>query len=143
MNITIKEQEHYMYMLSRIALAIVYIWFGALKLIGESPANPLVSDLLERTLPFLTFDQFIIFLGIFEVAIGALFLLPRAQAFAVGLVIPHIVMTTGPLLLLPQIAWSSPLVPTLEGQYIIKNVLIVALAAVIYVENRKLGRHKR
>ena len=125
-----------MYLVARWSLAIVYIWFGALKLVNMSPANPLVADLLARTLPFISFAQFIIGLGIFEVLIGILLLVPRAQLAALVLLVPHVALTTGPLLLLPAVAWSGMLQPSLEGQYILKNVLILALALVIAVERK-------
>ncbi|MEX2054710.1 MAG: hypothetical protein WD972_00875 [Candidatus Andersenbacteria bacterium] len=113
---------------SRVALFVVYFWFGLLKIVAESPANPLVASLLERTLPFVSFDQFILFLGLFEMIIGVAFLIPGLERLAVVLLIPHMITTTMPLILLPAIAWQAPLVPTLEGQYIIKNLLIIALA---------------
>lgn len=117
--------------LARFALFVIYGWFGLLKLIGQSPANPLVSDLLDRTLPMVTFDQFIIGLGLGEVLIGVLFLSRRADRVAVVLFAVHMVTTFMPLILLPQIAWSSPFVPTLEGQYIIKNLALIGLVATI------------
>ena len=113
--------------LARIALFVVFFWFCALKLFDSSPANPLVASLLEKTLPFMTFEVFIVCLGIYEMVIGVLFLIPKLEQLAFLVWIPHIIMTTGPLLLLPEMAWSGFLVPTLEGQYIIKNLLIAAL----------------
>jgi uncharacterized membrane protein YkgB len=113
---------------ARAAILVVYAWFGTLKLFDASPANPLVKNLLAQTLPFITFEHFIIFLGVYEIAIGVLFCIPRLERVALAAVVPHLVMTTGPLVLLPSIAWQGFLTPTLEGQYIIKNVLIVATA---------------
>src|ERR671939_517770 len=115
--------------LARAAILVVYAWFGILKVFGASPANPLVQALLERTLPFISFERFILFLGVYEVAIGVVFTIPRLERFAFAMVVPHLVMTAGPLVFLPAVAWSGFLVPTLEGQYIIKNVLIVATVA--------------
>lgn len=132
-----KKEDNIMLWSARGALAIVYIWFGALKLFDASPANPLVADLLERTLPFLTFSQFIVGLGVFEVLIGLLFLVPRANYAALGALVIHLIMTTGPLVLLPAVAWSGAFVPTLEGQYIIKNVLIVVAGIVVAVEHHR------
>ena len=40
----------------------------------------------------------------------------------------HMVTTAGPLFFLPRETWSGFLVPTLEGQYIINNVMIIAVA---------------
>jgi uncharacterized membrane protein YphA (DoxX/SURF4 family) len=113
---------------ARFALFVVFFWFGILKLFGTSPANPLVSSLLESTLPFMTFDTFIIFFAIYEMIIGVAFLIPRLERLAIALLVPHMIMTVLPLFLLTTITWQSSMVPTLEGQYIIKNLVIVALA---------------
>lgn len=113
---------------SRIALFVVFFGFGILKLFDQSPANPLVEALLKETIPFLTFGQFIIILGIWEMIIGLTFLIPRLERLAIFLLAPHMLTTIMPLILLPEIAWKSFLVPTLEGQYIIKNLVIIALA---------------
>jgi uncharacterized membrane protein YkgB len=114
--------------LARLAIFIVYFWFGALKVFGDSPANPLVENLLGRTMPFVSFEQFIVGLGIFEMIIGVAFLVRGFERAAIALLFPHMVTTFMPLVLLPQITWTGFLVPTLEGQYIIKNLLIIALA---------------
>lgn len=119
------------YPLARVALFVVYFWFGILKVVYESPANPLVEALLQKTLPFITFNTFIILLGCFEMLIGVLFIIPKAERVVMPLLAVHMVTTFMPLILLPSVTWSAPLVPTLEGQYIIKNVLIIALAIVI------------
>jgi uncharacterized membrane protein YkgB len=114
---------------ARISLFIVYFWFGVLKLINVSPANPLVEDLLHKTLPFLTFDQFIATFAVFEMVIGILFLIPKAVRIVLPLLAVHMITTFLPLILLPL--WTSAFVPTLEGQYIIKNLIIIALAMTI------------
>ncbi|HET7826574.1 MAG TPA: hypothetical protein VFK90_14665 [Anaeromyxobacter sp.] len=114
--------------LMRAAILVVYAWFGVLKLFDASPANPLVRELLERTLPFITFERFIVFLGLFEIAIGIAFAVPKLEKLALAMVVPHLVMTSGPLVFLPSVSWKGFLLPTLEGQYCIKNVLIAAVA---------------
>lgn len=116
------------YQFARISLFIVFFWFGILKVVTESPANPLVDSLLQRTLPFFTFEEFIFWFGLFEVVIGILFLIPKAERIALLFLAVHMFTTLGPLVLLPEMTWVAPFVPTLEGQYIIKNVVIVALA---------------
>lgn len=117
---------------ARIALSAIYVWFGALKVIGASPANPLVAALLTRTMPFMSFGTFIIGFGLFEVAIGILFLIPKADRINLPIFGIHMVTTLLPLIVLPAISWTRFLVPTLEGQYIIKNIAVIALAANIY-----------
>lgn len=113
--------------LARIALFVVYFWFGILKLLDLSPANPLVMDLQQKTLPFMSFQTFIVLFSLFEMLIGVLFLIPKATRLAFVLFILHMGMTIMPLLLLPQIAWQGPFVPTLEGQYMIKNLILISL----------------
>ncbi|MBI3442343.1 MAG: hypothetical protein HY007_01060 [Candidatus Sungbacteria bacterium] len=120
--------RRYSFPLARISLFVVFFWFGALKILHTSPANPLVEALLSRTLPFLTFEKFILFFGAYEMLIGTAFLIPGLERVAIVLLIPHIITTILPLIFLPQITWQGFLIPTLEGQYIIKNSVIVALA---------------
>lgn len=112
---------------SRFAIFIIFFWFGILKIFGISPANSLVTALLEQTLPFLSSQNFIPYFGVYEVIIGLLFLMPRREKVAMTLLIPHMGMTFLPLILLPEITWQNFLVPTLEGQYIIKNLALIAL----------------
>lgn len=123
--------------LSHIALSLVFIWFGVLKFFGISPANDLVAALLPLTLPGVPFSLFIIILGAVEVLIGVLFLIPKMEKSAIALLSFHMFTTILPLFMLPSFVWQSPLVPTLEGQYIIKNIVIVALAIGILVDLKK------
>lgn len=116
------------YPVAHIAIFIVFFWFGILKIVAESPANPLITDLLEKTLPFITFEQFIVLFGIYEMIIGIAFLIRGYERLAILLLIPHMITTILPLILLPAVTWQAWFVPTLEGQYIIKNIVIIALA---------------
>ncbi|MES3030817.1 MAG: hypothetical protein V4697_00175 [Patescibacteria group bacterium] len=113
---------------ARLALFVVFFWFGILKIIGTSAANPLVSSLLETTMPFMTWEVFIVLFSIYEMLIGIAFIIPRLERLAIALLIPHMVMTSLPLFMLPEMTWQGIFTPTLEGQYIIKNLVIVALA---------------
>ena len=117
--------------LARIAIFIVYFWFGFLKLLGVSPAAPLVQALFEKTINFMPFTVFYALFSVFEIVIGILFLVRGWERLAIFLLGLHLITTILPLIFLPQIAWQTFLVPTLEGQYIIKNVFIAAIAVVI------------
>jgi len=114
--------------LARLSLFVIFFWFGILKVLGTSPANQMVESLQQKTLPFLSFSTFIILFGIYEMIIGLLFIIPRLERVAIAILIPHIIMTSLPLIFLPGMTWEGFLVPTMEGQYIIKNLVIVALA---------------
>lgn len=113
---------------SRFALFVVFFWFGALKVVGQSPASGVVKDLFYRTIPIMNFDTFLILFGLFECLIGILFLIKGAERVVIPLLFIHMVTTFGPLFLLRDAMWTDMLVPTLEGQYIIKNLVIIATA---------------
>ena len=117
--------------MARFALFVVYGWFGLLKVLGQSPAGGLVHALHEATIPFVDFDTFFAAFGSFELMIGVLCLFPGATSVALALLATHVATTILPLFVLPHVAWQQFLVPTLEGQYIIKNLLIVAAAVTI------------
>jgi len=116
---------------ARVAIFIVYFWFGILKLLGVSPAGPLVEGLFYQTIGFMSFPTFYILFAVFEMAIGIIFLIKGWERLAIFLLFLHLIATVLPLFLLPEMAWLGFLTPTLEGQYIIKNVLIVAAAVVV------------
>src|SRR3989344_6612887 len=94
--------------LARAALFIVFFWFGLLKIIGTSPANPFVSALLVQMMPFITFGQFIIGFGIYEMLIGIAFAIPRLERLAIALLVPHMIVTALPLIILTDETWNSP-----------------------------------
>ncbi len=112
----------------RWAIFIVFFWFGLLKVLMISPAGPLVVQLLGQTLPFINPDLFMVGFGLFEMLIGILFLVRGKERIAIAILFFHMIAVFSPLILLPQITWSGFLVPTMEGQYIIKNLVIIGLA---------------
>jgi uncharacterized membrane protein YkgB len=115
-------------LIARIAIFIIYFWFGLLKILNLSPATPLASALVKSTIgmPYFTFSFKT--LAVYEVVLGVLFLIPALTWLSTGLLVVHLVIVTSPLVLVANVAWVHPLVPTLEGQYIIKDVAILALA---------------
>jgi uncharacterized membrane protein YkgB len=127
---------------ARAGLFIIYAWFGVLKIVGLSPADMLVQNLFERTIPFIPFSTFLIAFGTFEVLIGILFLIKGAERIVIPFLFIHMVMTFLPLFLLTQDTWSAWFVPTLEGQYIIKNVALIAAAIGIAAELEPLAKKK-
>lgn len=112
----------------RISLGVIFIWFGLLKVFGESPAN----DLITKTVYWFNPDVFIPILGIWEAAIGVCLLVPffnRLGLFLLALQMPG---TFLPLILLPEVCFISfPFNLTLEGQYIVKNLVLIGAAIVV------------
>ena len=112
----------------RMSLAIIFIWFGALKPFGQSPA----VDLIKKTVYWLDPDVFIPILGVWEMAIGICLLLApliRVGLFLLALQMPG---TFLPLVLLPEICFINfPFDLTLEGQYIVKNLVLIGAGLVV------------
>lgn len=123
----------------RFALGVVYVWFGGLKLVpGLSPAE----DLVAATVPFLPPSVFMPFLGVWEILIGLGFLTGRALRLTILLLVLQMPGTMAPLVLLPERVFTVlPFGLTLEGQYIIKNLVLVgaALAVGATVRSRRAG----
>lgn len=115
---------------ARGVLALLYIWFGALKIVGVSSVATLVA-LLSTTMVDVNPTTVIISLGIAEVLIGLSFLSAKLTNVSLVLFALHMVACALPLVMLPDVTWVAPFVPTMEGQYIIKNIALIALAVVI------------
>lgn len=109
--------------LLRVALGVVYVWFGLLKVLGVSP----VADLVASMVPFLPAELVVTGMGVVEVALGlalafnvfvpwvaAIQILHLLGTFAVGVFYPAVVHT------------GNPLVVTLEGEFIAKNLVLIA-----------------
>lgn len=115
--------------LLRVTLGIVFVWFGALKLFpGWSPAE----DLVKATVPFLPGRLFLPVLAVWEIVIGLGFITGRALRLTILLLFLQMPGTLAPIFLLPERVFTSiPFGLTLEGQYIIKNLVLIAGAVVI------------
>jgi uncharacterized membrane protein YkgB len=118
---------------ARISLFVIFFWFGILKPLGMSPAGPLVLKTVDW-MPLLSAAQWLIVIGWWEVAIGICFLFRKTTRVAIGLLFLQMSGTFMPLFILPEITFQEngiPFLPTLEGQYIIKNIIIISAALVI------------
>jgi len=114
--------------IARFGLFVIFFWFGILKVLDLSPATELVQNLFERTIHFMSFPSFIVLFGVFEMLIGVLFLIKGLERVVIPLLFLHMAMTFMPLFVIPQETWLGFMVPTLEGQYIIKNLALIAVA---------------
>jgi uncharacterized membrane protein YkgB len=111
-----------------IALGVIFIWFGALKIFSSSPAD----DLVRRTVYWFDPDIFIPVLGVWEVVIGACLLFRPLIRLGLLLLFFQLPGTFLPLLLLPEVCFAGfPFNLTMEGQYIVKNLLIIGAALVV------------
>jgi len=117
----------------RYSLAVIFVWFGALKPLGVSPAEPLVLRTVDW-MPVLDAAVWLAVIGWWEVAIGVLFLFRRTLRVAIALLAMQMVGTFMPLVILPDATFQAGRFPyglTMEGQYIVKNLLIISAAMVV------------
>ncbi|MCF7803891.1 MAG: hypothetical protein K9N46_01140 [Candidatus Marinimicrobia bacterium] len=115
-------------LLLRYSIAIVFIWFGILKPLGMSPA----ADLVARTVVLFSPDWFVPFLGWWEVLIGLTLLYRPTIRVSIFLLFLQMPGTMLPLFFLPEVCFTQiPFGLTLEGQYIIKNLVLISAALVI------------
>jgi uncharacterized membrane protein YkgB len=122
------QMQRYGFFLLRVSLGAVFVWFGALKPFGLSPAD----DLVTKTLPWIPPWFLIPFLGLWEVAIGVGLLYRPLLRVSLLLLFLHLPGTALPLLLLRDVCFTHfPYALTLEGQYIIKNLTLVSAAIVV------------
>ncbi|MEX1015423.1 MAG: hypothetical protein WDZ31_01660 [Phycisphaeraceae bacterium] len=115
--------------LLRWSLAFIFIWFGILKPFGYSDANRLVADTV-----YWAVDPawFIPVLGWWEVLIGVCLLYRPLIRLALLLLAGQMAGTFLSLVLVPEATWNAaPWWPTLAGQYVIKNLLIISGAIVV------------
>ena len=132
-RITETMAEHGLIVL-RFAVGIVFLWFGALKLFpGASPAEDLAGRTIETlTLGLVPTSVALLILAIWEVAIGVGLIVGRWMRAVLLLLFVQMLGTVTPLILFPSETFSVfPIQPTLEGQYIIKNIVIVSAAIVL------------
>jgi len=114
--------------LLRYGLGCVFVWFGAPKWVpGLSPAESLVA----ATVPCCDPAWFVPLLGTVEVLIGVCLLVRRWMRLGLISMAVHMIGAAMPLFTLPEVAWRSFPVATLEGQYILKNMVLVAGAIVL------------
>ena len=121
-------------LLLRLALGMVFLWFGALKLVpGASPAEVLAGQTIERlTGGLVPRATALPILAVWEVAIGVGLLIGRGMRITLLLLFVQMLGTITPLVLFPSETFTNfPWAPTLEGQYIIKNVVLVSAAIVL------------
>ena len=114
----------YAILIIRLSLGIVFVWFGLLKVMGVSP----VFDLASNIVYWLPSELFVPLLGIWEMAIGVGLLLGKALRVILSLLFLQLAGTFLVLIILPEAAFQggNPLFLTTEGEFVIKNLVLIA-----------------
>jgi pSer/pThr/pTyr-binding forkhead associated (FHA) protein len=125
---------HHSITLLRVGLGVVYVWFGALKFFpGLSPAEGLaLHTIAVLTFGWIPAEVSRVLLATLECVIGLGFLTGRSLRLILLLMAFQMVGTLSPLVLFPgEVFQHVPYAPTLEGQYIIKNLVLIGAGLVI------------
>ena len=124
----------------RISLAVIFLWFGLLKVIGQSP----VVSLVAHTVYWVTPKIFVPILGIWEMAIGLGLLFNFALRFTLFLFWLQLAGTFLVLIIRPDIAFQggNPFLLTTEGEFVVKNLVLISAGLVVgsTVQHRKNNR---
>ncbi|EON79480.1 hypothetical protein ADIS_0047 [Lunatimonas lonarensis] len=140
----VKWKRKYSITLLRLSVGLVFFWFGVLKFFPSvSPAEGIVLDTIHQiTFGWLSDRQISVGLATWEALIGIGLIVGRYMRAILFLLFLQLPGTFLPVLFFPdQVFEIIPWVPTLKGQYIFKNLVIVAAGIVLgsQVEEKPLG----
>ncbi len=113
----------------RVGLGVIFFWFGVLKFFpGLSPAE----NLVRNTVYFFDPDIFIPILAAWEALIGVGLMTGKFMRLTLLLLFLQMPGTALPLLILPDVVWNVfPYGLTIEGQYIVKNLVLIGAGLVL------------
>ena len=118
----------------RISLGIIFLWFGFLKFFpGLSPANQIATmTIIKLTFGIIKPGISIVILATWETLIGLGLISGKFSRITLFLLFTQMIGTMTPLFLFPADTFSQiPYAPTLEGQYIIKNLVLISAGLVV------------
>lgn len=115
--------------LLRDTLALVFVWFGALKALGVSP----VAELVAHTLPWFSSNEVVLVLGLLEILIGLLLFFGVAMRLTLLVLSLHLIGTFLVFVMLPGQSFrnGNPFLLTMEGEFVVKNLVLFAAALVV------------
>lgn len=119
----------------RCSIGIIYIWFGMLKFFhGYSPAEDLAINTIHKlTAGLIPAQTSIILLAIWETVLGLLLVLGFQTKKVLLFLVLHMICTFTPLLFFPDVSFkTAPYGFTLVGQYIMKNIIIISAAWILW-----------
>lgn len=127
---------------ARVGLFMVFAWLGALKVFGLTPVTQIASDLHTQIATQLQFNEFYMALGVFEVVIGLTIAIKGFERAAFMLLLGHLIITTIPLVISPELTWQNWFVPSLAGEQVVRNIVLDAIAIAIAAQLAPIRRTK-
>jgi putative oxidoreductase len=113
----------------RVALALVFLWFGALKISGVSP----VRELIASTLPFISPDVSVPVMGAAELVIGLALLIGRFPRITLLILAGHLTGTFLTFIMASRlmVQHGNPWQLTADGEFVVKNLVLISAALVL------------
>jgi uncharacterized membrane protein YphA (DoxX/SURF4 family) len=123
----------------RLALAAVFVWFGALKLAGVSP----VETLLAETLPFIDSAISVPVLGAIEVVLGLALAIGRLPRLVLLVLAGHLAGTFLTFVTASELMWGDGFLElTTDGEFVVKNVVFITAALMLIGWYSRRGEHR-
>ena len=128
-EVAVKLARRYGVLTLRVALGVVFIWFGSLKIADASPVARLVADIV----PVLSDRAAVITVGIVEVVVGVGLITGLAIRFMLGLFFAQMLGTFMVLVLEPELSFrgGNPLRLTTLGEFVVKNLVLLTAGLVV------------
>lgn len=126
---------------AQVGLAVIFLWFGILKLVGVSSVHDLIITLTNTLAPNLNGESVLIGLGVLEILIALTIIDRQLLRLSILFLVIHLILVSLPLFVLPELTWNGFLIPTLTGQYILKNILIATSGMVVLADLQHLRDH--
>jgi uncharacterized membrane protein YphA (DoxX/SURF4 family) len=122
----------------RWSLALVFVWFGALKVFDVSPAEDLVASVVYWVDP----TWFVPALGVVEILVGIGLAARVALRLVLLVLVAQMVGTFLVFVMLPDVAFQdgNPFKLTIEGEFVVKNLVLLAAAMVVGTAVEGSGR---
>lgn len=113
----------------RMSLGLVFVWFGMLKVVGDSP----VAELVHATMPWASQRLLVPALGCVEIVLGLALLAGRPRRLALAAVAAHLAGTFLTFIQAPQmvIVGHNPLMLTGNGEFVLKNLVLICAALLL------------
>lgn len=116
------------------SFGLIFFWYGILKILNVSPVDILVTESTN----WLNIPHFFTFLGLWEVLIGIGLFFKKLNKIGLVLFFLQVPGTFLPCLQTPELCFNTyPWLPTLEGQYIFKNLILIASAFILVKDINK------
>lgn len=125
----------------RVLLGLVFVWFGALKVVGRSP----VAGLVAQTLPFANPHVIMLVLGTTELVLGVVLICGVFARFALLVLAMHLAGTFSTFVVAPHLMFSGgdPLLLTGNGEFVLKNAVLIAATLVLITHSSRTATNVR